>query len=52
VTAVGGTTSNPEVAARFSGGGFSRYFSRPKYQDEDVKTFLSKLGKKNKGLYK
>ncbi|KAK7054106.1 Tripeptidyl-peptidase sed3 [Favolaschia claudopus] len=43
VTAVGGTTGIPEVAATFSGGGFSDYFPRPAYQDQVVNTYLSKL---------
>ncbi|KAF8214031.1 subtilisin-like protein [Mycena galopus ATCC 62051] len=43
VTAVGGTTDIPEVAASFSGGGFSNYFPRPKYQDQSVNTYLGKL---------
>jgi len=42
VTAVGGTTSsNPEVAAYFSGGGFSNYFAQPSYQTKAVETYLS-----------
>ncbi|KAF9006660.1 tripeptidyl peptidase A [Cyathus striatus] len=52
VTSVGGTQNiNPEVAVSrfFSGGGFSNYFSRPKYQDEQVGKFLDGLPK---GLYK
>ncbi|KAH8991641.1 subtilisin-like protein [Lactarius hatsudake] len=37
VTVVGGTTDfEPEVAASFSGGGFSDYFKRPTYQEEAV----------------
>ncbi|KAJ7618976.1 peptidase S8/S53 domain-containing protein [Mycena polygramma] len=52
VTAVGGTTEvNPEVAASFSGGGFSRYFSRPSYQNASVCTFLADLGSKYAGLF-
>ncbi|KAJ6515437.1 tripeptidyl peptidase A [Mycena sanguinolenta] len=43
VTAVGGTMSIPEVAASFSGGGFSEYFPRPKYQDQSVNEYLRKL---------
>ncbi|KAJ7246547.1 tripeptidyl peptidase A [Mycena haematopus] len=43
VTAVGGTMGIPEVAASFSGGGFSEYFPRPKYQDRSVDTYLGKL---------
>ncbi|KAH8982283.1 subtilisin-like protein [Lactarius akahatsu] len=51
VTSVGGTTGNPEVAAEFSGGGFSNHFPRPKYQDYDVPNFLEQLGSKHDGLY-
>ncbi|CAA7260133.1 unnamed protein product [Cyclocybe aegerita] len=46
VTAVGGTTGiAPEIAVDrfFSGGGFSNYFSRPKYQDKAVTAFLETL---------
>lgn len=59
VTTVGGTVNIPEVAVGFSSGGFSDYvcsislsclsllivlqFSRPKYQEEAVQKFLSKL---------
>ncbi|KAJ6451496.1 tripeptidyl peptidase A [Mycena vitilis] len=43
VTSVGGTESIPEVAASFSGGGFSDYFPRPAYQDKAVTTYLRKL---------
>ncbi|KAK7062125.1 Tripeptidyl-peptidase sed3 [Favolaschia claudopus] len=43
VTAVGGTTGIPEVAATFSGGGFSDYFPRPAYQDQAVNSYLGKL---------
>jgi len=42
ITAVGGTTSHgPEVAASFSGGGFSNYFAQPSYQTKAVATYLS-----------
>ncbi|KAH9071520.1 subtilisin-like protein [Lactarius deliciosus] len=52
VTAVGGTTSfMPEVAASFSGGGFSEYFLRPGYQQQAVSTFLDNLGQQYSGLY-
>ncbi|KAI9462799.1 subtilisin-like protein [Lactarius psammicola] len=52
VTAVGGTTSyKPEVAAEFSGGGFSNYFPRPEYQDEAIVPFLRNLGNQYHGLY-
>ncbi len=53
VTSVGGTTSDsPEIAASFSGGGFSMYFPRQAYQGNAVSTFLQNLGDKYKGLYK
>ncbi|KAH8983893.1 subtilisin-like protein [Lactarius hatsudake] len=52
VTAVGGTTNyEPEIAVRFSGGGFSDYFRRPPYQEEAVSTFLQNLGNQHQGLY-
>ncbi|KAH8976683.1 subtilisin-like protein [Lactarius hatsudake] len=52
VTAIGGTTSfDPEVAASLSGGGFSEYFRRPKYQQQAVSTFLNNLGQQYSGLY-
>ncbi|KAH9160723.1 subtilisin-like protein [Lactarius sanguifluus] len=52
VTAVGGTTSfMPEVAASLSGGGFSEYFARPRYQQRAVSTFLGNLGGQYSGLY-
>ncbi|KAF8264385.1 peptidase S8/S53 domain-containing protein [Lactarius quietus] len=52
VTAVGGTTSSlPEWAAPFSGGGFSDYFERPIYQQKAAATFLEALGTRYKGLY-
>ena len=53
VTSVGGTTrQNPEVAATFSGGGFSIYFPRPIYQNPAVPNFLEKLGNQYDGMYK
>ena len=53
VTAVGGTTKvNPEVAAYFSGGGFSNYFSRPSYQNGAVSSYLQSIGGLNYGLFK
>ncbi|KAH9019209.1 subtilisin-like protein [Lactarius hengduanensis] len=53
VTAVGGTTSSdPEVGASLSGGGFSEYFGRPAYQQQAVSTFLDNLGQQYSGLYK
>jgi tripeptidyl-peptidase-1 len=51
----GGTTGqdpDPEVAASLSGGGFSNYFPRPQYQDDDVPIFLARLGKKHDGSFK
>ncbi|PPQ75676.1 hypothetical protein CVT26_001854 [Gymnopilus dilepis] len=52
VTAVGATTGiNPEVAASFSGGGFSRYFAQPTYQSSAVNTFLNGLGSQFNGLF-
>lgn len=52
VTTVGGTNGIPEVAAGFSGGGFSNYFARPSYQDRAVSTYLAKLpAGKYSGLY-
>ena len=53
VTSVGGTMNHdPEVAAIFSGGGFSSHFPRPPFQDRAVPTFLENLGSKYTGLYK
>ncbi|KAH9056342.1 subtilisin-like protein [Lactarius vividus] len=52
VTSVGGTTGyNPEVAASFSGGGFSVYFPRPAYQKNAVPSFLQNLGDQYNGFY-
>ncbi|KAH9026300.1 peptidase S8/S53 domain-containing protein [Lactarius deliciosus] len=52
LTVVGGTTEfDPEVAAIFSGGGFSDYFERPPYQAGAVSTFLQDLGNRYLGLY-
>ncbi|KZT58500.1 subtilisin-like protein [Calocera cornea HHB12733] len=52
VTTVGATTSSgPEVAAGFSGGGFSNYFPQPSYQASAVASFLSTLGSEYTGLY-
>ncbi|KAJ7872047.1 tripeptidyl peptidase A [Mycena leptocephala] len=48
VTAVGGTMSIPEVAANFSGGGFSDYFHRPAYQDNAAGAYLRNL---DRGTY-
>ncbi|KAH9055579.1 subtilisin-like protein [Lactarius vividus] len=43
VTAVGATTQIPEVAAHYSGGGFSNYFQRPSWQRAAVTKFLESL---------
>ncbi|KAH8985684.1 subtilisin-like protein [Lactarius akahatsu] len=52
VTAVGATTGfDPEVAADFSGGGFSDYFKIPDYQRQAVTGFFQILGDEYKGLY-
>ena len=58
VTAVGGTKNfEPEVAAYddkneyASGGGFSKYFKRPSYQDKIVDTYVTNLGYRFDGLY-
>ena len=53
VTTVGGTTQvNPEVAANFSGGGFSNYFARPSYQNSAVSSYLQNIGSQHSGLFK
>ncbi|KAF7976380.1 hypothetical protein HWV62_6953 [Athelia sp. TMB] len=53
VTAVGSTTGlSPEVAANFSGGGFSNYFKLPSYQKDATAAFKKSLGTKYSGLYK
>ncbi|KAF9009290.1 subtilisin-like protein [Hymenopellis radicata] len=51
VTAVGGTTGVVERAASFSSGGFSNYFSTPKYQAQATVEYVSALGDTYKGLY-
>ncbi|KAF9520881.1 hypothetical protein BS47DRAFT_1335562 [Hydnum rufescens UP504] len=51
VTAVGGTFRIPEIAAPFSGGGFSNYFQRPSYQSLAVLSYLRKLGKTYHGFF-
>ena len=60
VTSVGATKNvNPEVAAYdprngfASGGGFSNYFPRPSYQDDNkvVKNYISSLGGEFAGLF-
>ena len=52
VTSVGGTTGfYPEKAADLSGGGFSDYFPRPRYQDYAVPAFLHEFNGLYYGLY-
>ncbi|KAH9161795.1 subtilisin-like protein [Lactarius sanguifluus] len=51
VTSVGGTMGHPEVAARFSSGGFSNVFKRPDYQTDAVLGFFQQLGNQHSGLY-
>ncbi|KAH8980024.1 subtilisin-like protein [Lactarius hatsudake] len=51
VTSVGGTKSIPEVGAELSGGGFSKYFERPAYQNVVVPAFLHSLGSQYDGMY-
>jgi tripeptidyl-peptidase-1 len=43
---------NPEVAANFSGGGFSNYFKRPSYQYRAVSSYLQNIGSQYSGLFK
>ncbi|KAH9025804.1 subtilisin-like protein [Lactarius hengduanensis] len=54
VTSVGGATGGgfvPEVAASFSGGGFSNIFARPNYQQQAVSSYLQNLGNLYEGMY-
>ncbi|KAF8260243.1 family S53 protease [Lactarius quietus] len=52
VTTVGGTMNfDKEIAAPFSGGGFSDYFPRPLYQKQVASTFLQNFGDQYQGLY-
>ncbi|KAF8989843.1 family S53 protease [Hymenopellis radicata] len=51
-TSVGATKGiNPEVAATFSSGGFSRVFTRPSFQDAAVTSYLAALGNTNAGRF-
>jgi tripeptidyl-peptidase-1 len=53
VTSVGGTVDHsPEVAAAFSSGGFSNYFTRPIYQEDAVSLYVQSLGDLYRGFYK
>ncbi|KAH9055296.1 subtilisin-like protein [Lactarius vividus] len=54
VTSVGGATGGgfiPEVAASFSGGGFSDFFLRPNYQQQAVSSYFQNLGNQYHGMY-
>lgn len=52
VTSVGGTKhTSPEEAVFFSSGGFSDVWSRPKYQQGAVSSYLGKLGDQWEGLF-
>ncbi|KAF8264384.1 peptidase S8/S53 domain-containing protein [Lactarius quietus] len=56
VTSVGGTSYDVlrgEIAAPFSGGGFSNYFASPPYQSRStaVRAYLEELGEEYAGLY-
>lgn len=55
VTAVGATKSNADPdepeGASFSGGGFSQYFTRPKWQDEAVEGYVAALNGTLDGYY-
>ncbi|KAI0367268.1 family S53 protease [Pilatotrama ljubarskyi] len=52
VTSIGATTGiGPEIAASFSGGGFSNIFPRPSYQDAAVSAFLTSINDTNAGLF-
>ncbi|KAJ7624611.1 family S53 protease [Roridomyces roridus] len=52
ITAVGGSTGlPPQVAASFSGGGFSNYFPKPRFQLDDVASYVTSLGQQYSGLY-
>ena len=50
---MGATTGfdGPEVAADFSGGGFSNIFPQPDYQSTAVENYLDALGSTNAGLF-
>jgi len=52
ITGVGGTTSsNPEIGAELSAGGFSNLFPRPPFQNDAVIPFIDSIGDLYKGLY-
>ncbi|KAI9448945.1 subtilisin-like protein [Lactarius psammicola] len=52
ITSVGATEGNRyEMAAALSSGGFSNYFTRPKFQRNAVNRFFETLGNQYEGLY-
>ncbi|KAF4450253.1 hypothetical protein F53441_6535 [Fusarium austroafricanum] len=53
ITSVGGVTSGiePLEGTEFSGGGFSQYFPREKWQDSSVKSYVKALGGHLHGHY-
>ncbi|KAJ3530886.1 hypothetical protein NM208_g9122 [Fusarium decemcellulare] len=53
VTSIGGVTNakSPPVGAEFSGGGFSQYFLREKWQDASVKSYVKALDGHLDGYY-
>ncbi|KAJ7737890.1 family S53 protease [Mycena maculata] len=52
ITSVGGSAGlPPQVAANFSSGGFSNYFTVPYYQANDVRTYVASIGEQYAGLY-
>ncbi|KAG8408218.1 hypothetical protein J3459_018082 [Metarhizium acridum] len=52
VTSVGGTVGfSPESAWKGSSGGFSRYFSRPSYQDASVSMYMDTLAPETREYY-
>ncbi|RMJ15684.1 hypothetical protein CDV36_004623 [Fusarium kuroshium] len=52
LTSVGGTVDvTPEIAWDGSSGGFSKYFARPSYQNQAVKTYMKTVSDKTKKYY-
>ncbi|KAG0013782.1 hypothetical protein BGZ81_000837 [Podila clonocystis] len=51
ITAVGATKDMAESGAGFSAGGFSNYFARPSYQQEQVSAYLNKIGTQYQGRF-
>ena len=48
---MGGTAGIPEVASKFSGGGFSKHFLFDDYQKSEVNAFVLSLGNKYNNRY-